>query len=87
LGCWVWIVFAQVSFVCCGMITLLFSIWWRMLTSTFFPSIWHYGIFKLYYPKLFVLKFPPFESLVVQLYFTYMFFRWTIHTNKNLPSS
>ncbi len=44
LGCWVWIVLAQVSFVCCGMITLLFSIWWHMLTSTFSPSIWHWDI-------------------------------------------
>jgi hypothetical protein len=27
-----------------------------MLRLIFFPSSWHYGIFKLYYPRLFVFK-------------------------------
>ncbi len=55
LECWV-LIAPPFVILFSKMIILFFLMWWCMLRMTFFPSSWHYKIFKLSYIRLFILR-------------------------------
>jgi len=51
-----------------------------MLRLIFFRSSWHYGISKLYYPRLFILKSLPLKVLCYSCIFIYIILWWILLT-------